>query len=80
MWAFLSARLRMWLIVAVAAPLVGWLMGRVGDMIEARRGPNGLSKVLKAGRDWLRGRSRGPLAIRRSAETGGPHDPGAPAR
>ncbi len=80
MWAFLSARLRMWLIVAVVAPLVGWLLGRVGDLIESRRGPNGLSKVLKMGRDWLRGRSKGPLAIRRAAETGGARDPGAPVR
>lgn len=78
--AFLSARLRMWLIVAVAAPLIGWLLGKVGDLIEARRGPNGLSKVLRTGRDWLRGRSKGPLAIRRSAETGAAHDPGTPAR
>ncbi len=80
MWAFLSARLRMWLIVAVAAPLVGWLLGKIGDLIEARRGPNGVSKVLQMGRDWLRGRTRGPLAIRRSAASGGTRDPGAPAR
>lgn len=80
MWAFLSARLRMWLIVAVAAPLLGWLLGKVGDLIEARSGPNALTKVLKLGRDWLRGRSRGPLAARRAAETGGARDPGAPAR
>lgn len=80
MWAFLSARLRTWLILAVAAPLVGWLLGKVGDLIEARRGPNAVSKVLQTGRDWLRGRSRGPLAIRRSAETAGPRDPGMPAR
>ena len=80
MWAFLSARLRMWLIVAVVAPLVGWLLGKIGDLIEARRGPNGLSRVLSMGRDWLRGRSRGPLAVRRSADPGSARDPGAPAR
>jgi hypothetical protein len=80
MWAFLSARLRMWLIVAVAAPLVGWLLGKIGDLIEARRGPNGVSKVLSMGRDWLRGRSRGPLAVRRPADPGSVRDPGAPSR
>jgi hypothetical protein len=80
MWAFLSARLRMWLIVAVVAPLVGWLLGRVGDLIETRRGPNSVSKVLKMGREWLRGRTRGPLAARRAADTAGTGDPGAPVR
>ena len=80
MWAFLSARLRMWLLVAVVAPVVGWLLGRVGDMIEARTGPSGLTKVLKVGREWLRGRTKGPLAARRAADTGGVRDPGAPAR
>ena len=40
----------------------------------------GRLRGFKLGRDWLRGRSRGPLAIRRSAETGGLRDPGAPAR
>jgi hypothetical protein len=80
MWAFLSAKLRMWLIVAVVVPLVGWLLGRIGDLIEARRGPNGLSRVLQKGRAWLRGRSRGPLAVRRPADPTGVRDAGAPAR
>jgi hypothetical protein len=80
MWAFLSARLRMWLIMAIAAPLVGWLLGRIGDLIEARRGPNALSSVLKTGRDWLRRRSRGPLARRRPADPASVRDSGAPAR
>lgn len=80
MWAFLSARLRMWLILAVAAPLVGWLLGKAGDAIEARRGPSTLTRVLQQGRVWLRRRSTGPLAPRRPAEPAGPRDPGLPAR
>lgn len=74
MWAFFSARLRMWLIFAVVAPLLGWLLGKVGDLIESRRGPNGLTKVLQTGRDWLRRRSRGPLAARAAAERDGVRD------
>lgn len=80
MWAFLSARLRMWLIVAVMVPMLGWLLGRIGDVIEARRGPNAASRVLQKGRVWLRGRSQGPLSARRPADPTGVGDPGAPAR
>ena len=80
MWAFLSARLRMWLILAIAAPLLGWVLGRIGDLIESRRGPNTLSRVLQKGRDWLGRRSRGPLALRRAGDPAGVRDPGAPAR
>jgi hypothetical protein len=77
--AFFSARLRMWLILAVGAPLLGWVLGKVGDAIEKRRGPTGLTKVLQKGRDWLARRSRGPLG-RRPADATGPADPGVPAR
>jgi hypothetical protein len=80
MWAFLSARFRLWLVMAVAAPVVGWLLGRAGDLIEARRGPNALSNVLKTGRSWLRRSSRGPFAPRRPADPASVQDSGAPAR
>jgi hypothetical protein len=80
MWAFLSARLRMWLILVIGAPLLGWALGRVGDLIEARRGPNTASRVLQKGRGWLRRRSRGPLAPRRPGAPASVRDAGAPAR
>jgi hypothetical protein len=78
-WAFFSARLRMWLILAVGAPLLGWVLGKVGDAIEKRRGPTTLTKVLQKGRDWLARRSRGPLG-RRPANATGSADAGVPAR
>ncbi len=62
MWAFLSARLRLWLLLAVGAPALSWLLGTIGDRLEARNGPTGTSRALQTGRDWLRRRSRGPLA------------------
>ena len=74
MWAFLSSRLRMWLVLAVGAPLLSWLLGKVGDTIEARRGPNGLSHALQTGRDFLAGHAKGPLA-RRSRPGAGPNLP-----
>jgi hypothetical protein len=79
MWAFLSARVRVWLILAIGVPLLGWLLGRVGDLIERRRGPNTASRALHKGRGWLQRRSRGPLARRRGDPTG-VRDAGAPAR
>lgn len=80
MWAFVSARLRMWLLLAIGAPILAWVLGRLGDLLETRRGPNGLSKVLQKSRGWLRRRSRGPFAQRLSADTGSTTDPGTPAR
>jgi len=80
MWAFLSARLRWYLILAIGAPLLGWVLGRVGDVIESRRGPNAVSRALQMGRGWLRKRARGPLAPRRSGDLASVRDAGAPAR
>jgi hypothetical protein len=62
MWALLSARLRLWLLRAVGVPILGWLLGALGDRIEARHGPTTTSRALKNGRDWLRRRARDPLA------------------
>ncbi|MBW0104944.1 hypothetical protein [Pseudonocardia sp. KRD291] len=64
MWAFFSRRLRMWLLFAVGAPLLAWLLGRLGDVVERRRGPNGFSRTLHTARGWLRRRTRGPLSHR----------------
>jgi hypothetical protein len=80
MWAFLSARLRLWLILAVGAPLLAWALGRLGDLLESRYGPTTWSRVLRVGRDWLLQRSRGPLARRRPGDPTGVRDAGAPAR
>lgn len=77
MWAFFSARFRMWLILAVAAPLLGWVSGKLGDAIVARRGPNNVSRALCWARDFLRRRSRGPLAARLGVD---PSDARTPAR
>jgi hypothetical protein len=62
MWALLSARLRLWLLLAVGVPVLSWLLGALGDRLEARNGPTNASRALKKGRDWLRRRARGPLA------------------
>jgi len=44
--------------------VLSWLLGQVGDRLEARNGVTKSSRALQKGRDWLRRRSRGPLAHR----------------
>lgn len=67
MWAFFSRRLRMWAILAIGAPIVAFLLGKVGDLLETRRGPTTISRALHSGRRFLQKRSTGPLS-RREAE------------
>jgi hypothetical protein len=64
MWAFFARRLRMWLFLAIGVPLLAWLLGRIGDVIESRNGPTGTSRSLQKARGWLRSHSTGPLARR----------------
>lgn len=46
MWAFPSARLRLWLLLAVGAPVLSWLLGTIGDRLETRSGPTTTSRAL----------------------------------
>ncbi|MFP5023052.1 hypothetical protein [Pseudonocardia phyllosphaerae] len=61
MWALLSRNLRVWLLLAIGAPILAWLLGKLGDAIEGRRGPNAFSKTLHAGRRFLERRTKGPM-------------------
>jgi len=58
MLAFLSSRFRRWLLVAVAVPLVAWLLDRVGVAVERRRPGSRAGHTLRQTGGWLRG-SRG---------------------
>ncbi len=50
MWALLSSRLRTWLLLTVAVPLLARVLRVAGDQLERRRGADGLSRALqKAG-------------------------------
>lgn len=62
MWLLLARRFRLWWVFAVGAPVLSWVLGVVGDRLERRNGPTGASRALKAGREWLGRRARGPLA------------------
>lgn len=47
MWAFLSARLRLWLLLAVGAPALSWLLGTIGDRLETRHGPTAKARSAR---------------------------------
>lgn len=67
MWAFLSRRFQLWLILAVAAPAASWLLGRIGQYLERRNGPTRFSSILQKASIFIGGQSRGPLAHKRTA-------------
>ncbi len=46
MWLFITARLRQWVIFAVAVPLATTLVHLVRERIEAKSGPTRLTKAL----------------------------------
>lgn len=60
--AFLSKRLRLWLLLALGVPLLAWLLGAIGDRIEARTGPTRTTRALRKTKGWLSRRASGPLA------------------
>jgi hypothetical protein len=59
MFAFLSRRFRRWLVVAVAVPLVAWLLDRAGGAVERRRPGSRAGRTLRQTGGWLRGSRRG---------------------
>ena len=64
MWALLSRRLRLWFLLAVGVPIVGWLLEAVANRMEARSGETALTRRMRGGRSWLRQHERG-LGFRR---------------
>ena len=59
MWLFFTRRLRTWLILTLVVPLVTGVLRRLGEALERRRGPSGLSNgLLQAGRVGDRARAR----------------------
>lgn len=59
MLAFFTARFRTWLLFAVAAPILSWLLGTIGDRLEARHGRTPVVRALQTSREWLRRRTTG---------------------
>lgn len=69
MWAFFSRRFRRYLLFAVGAPVLAWVLGQLREGIVARRGESGLTRSLDTAGGWLsrRGRRRRGVTRRRRA-------------
>ncbi len=66
MLAFLSRRFRRWVLVAVAVPVVAWLLDRAGGAVERRRPGSRAGRTLRESGGWLR-HGRGDRRRRRAA-------------
>lgn len=69
MLAFLSKRVQLWLLLAIGAPLVAWLLSTIGRQLEARTGPTTFTRILCKSGGWLGRRAHGPLAPHSSPNT-----------
>ena len=47
MWALLSRRLRRWVLLVFALPLLARVLDRVADQVEGRSGPSLLTRALR---------------------------------
>ncbi|GAA1594056.1 hypothetical protein GCM10009804_58290 [Kribbella hippodromi] len=62
MWALVSRRFQLWLVLAVGVPIASWLLARIGRQLETRNGPTRLSNLLRKAGHSIGSQARGPLA------------------
>ncbi len=54
MWLFLRRRLIMWAVLAIAVPLLDWLLGKVSETLRARKGETAVTRGLDTARSGVR--------------------------
>jgi hypothetical protein len=54
MWLFLRRKLIMWAVLAIAVPLVEWLLGKVSEAIRAKKGESTLTRSLDTAQSGIR--------------------------
>jgi len=64
MWVFFGRWFRRYLLMAVALPIAGRLLGALGERAETRYGSTPATRGLRSGSNWLQARSSGPVARR----------------
>lgn len=61
MWLLLRKRLIIWAVLAIGVPLLDWLLGKVSEVLRARKGDSALTRGLdntRSGVRKFRGRKR----------------------
>jgi hypothetical protein len=54
MWLFLRRRLILWAVLAIAVPLLEWLLGKVSEELRARKGESAVTRGLDTARSGVR--------------------------
>ena len=54
MWLILRRRLIMWAVLAIAVPLLDWLLGKVATELRARKGDSVVTRGLDTAQSGLR--------------------------
>ncbi|GAB3835000.1 hypothetical protein [Kribbella italica] len=54
MWLFLRRRLIMWAVLAIAVPLVEWLLGKISQTLRRRKGDSAVTRGLDTAQSGLR--------------------------
>lgn len=54
MWLLLRRRLILWAVLAIAVPLVDWLLGKVSRTLRERKGESAVTRGLDTAQSGLR--------------------------
>ena len=54
MWSFLRRRLIMWAVLAIAVPLLEWLLGKVSETLKTRKGDSAVTRGLDTAQSGVR--------------------------
>ena len=54
MWLFLRRRLILWAVLAIAVPLVEWLLGKISHTLRQRKGDSAITRGLDTAQSGLR--------------------------
>jgi hypothetical protein len=53
----ISSRIRRWVILALAVPVVSWALAQIAGRIRAKRGESTMTKALSAPQRWRQRRA-----------------------